>query len=205
MVKLAHKSFTAEVPVMEPFNATGSKSMMTHIEENALEKERALQEKMEIMDEAEDEAYLPRAAIDGHRADSNPKSALGIKKPPVHLVSPISILHEAMAMAEGGMKYGPYNYREDHVAATVYIAAAMRHILAWSMGEDLTKDSRLHHLAHAKACCGILLDAEANGSMIDDRFKSPAYAELVEQMEALLPDMAERIEAMKDQLEAHNR
>lgn len=214
MVKLAHKSFTAEVPVMEPFNATG-----TNIEDRA---SMDIEEKMQIMQEAEDEAYQPRgksmmthieenalekerSAIDGHRADSNPKSALGVKKPPIHLVSPISILHEAMAMAEGGMKYGPYNYRADHVAATVYIAAAMRHILAWSMGEDLTKDSKLHHLAHAKACCGILLDAEANGSMIDDRFKSPAYAELVEQMEALLPEMAERIEAMKSQLEAHNR
>lgn len=145
------------------------------------------------------------SAIDGHRPDSNPKSALGIKKPPLHLVSPISILHEAMAMAEGGMKYGPYNYRVDKVAATVYIAAAMRHMLEWSMGSDKTKDSKLHPLAHAKACCGILLDAEANGSLIDDRFKSPAYAELVEEFEAMLPLMAERIADMKSELEAHNR
>lgn len=182
--------YVAEVPVMEPFNAQGSKSMMTHLQEQS--DERAAES-------------VRKAAIDGHRPDSNPKSALGIKKPPLHLVSPISLLHEAMAMAEGGMKYGPYNYREDNVAATVYVAAALRHIFAWSMGEDLTKDSNLHHLAHAKACCGILLDAEANGSMIDDRFKSPAYAELVDQMEALLPAMAERIAAMKSELEAHNR
>lgn len=171
---------------MKPFSATGEKpSMMTVIEENALTKEKS--------------------AIDGHRPDSNPKSALGIKKAPIHLVSPISILHEAMAMAEGGMKYGPYNYRVDKVAATVYIAAGMRHMLDWSMGEDKTKDSKLHPLAHAKACCGIILDAEANGSLIDDRFKSPAYAELVEEMEAMLPLMAERIAAMKAELEAHNR
>ncbi len=145
------------------------------------------------------------SAIDGHRPDSNPKSALGIKKPPLHLVSPISILHEAMAMAEGGMKYGPYNYREDQVAATVYIAAMLRHIFAWSMGEENAKDSKLHHLGHAKACCGILLDAQAVGSMIDDRFKCEAYAALIEQFDAMLPIMAERIAAMKSELEAHNR
>ncbi len=144
-------------------------------------------------------------AIDGHRPDSNPKSALGIKKPPLHLVSPISILHEAMAMAEGGMKYGPYNYREDKVAATVYIAAMLRHVFAWSMGEENASDSNLHHLAHAKACAGILLDAQAVGSMIDDRFKCEAYAELIKQFDAMLPAMAERIAAMKADLEAHNR
>jgi hypothetical protein len=145
------------------------------------------------------------AAIDGHRPDSNPKSALGIKKIPLHLVSPISIVHEAMAMAEGGMKYGPYNYRQDSVAATVYVAAALRHIFDWSMGEENAKDSSIHHLGHAKACCGIILDAQACGSLIDDRYKTEAYAQLVEMYTKMLPAMAERIAAMAKDLEAHQR
>lgn len=145
------------------------------------------------------------SAIDGHRPDSNPKSALGIKKPPLHLVSPLAILAESMAMAEGGMKYGPYNYRVDAVAATVYIAAALRHIFEWSQGSDKTKDSKLHPLGHARACLGILIDAEANGSMIDDRFKSEAYAKLVEEAEAMLPEMADRIAGMVEDLEAYKR
>lgn len=188
------QAYTADVP---PFNADGSpikddNSMLLR-RESVVEAGRRIAE--------EDR----RTAIDGHRPDSNPKSALGIKKPPLHLVSPISILHECMAMSEGAMKYGPYNYREDAVAATVYIAAALRHLQAYAMGEDYAPDSKFHHLAHAKACCGIILDAEANGSLIDDRFKSPAYLELCAKFEAELPGMAERIAGMKDQLEAHNR
>jgi hypothetical protein len=147
-----------------------------------------------------------RAAIDGHRPDSNPKSALGIKKAPLHLVSPIALAWEAAAFAEGGMKYGPYNFREDAVAATVYIAAALRHLQAYAMGEDLAQDSNLPHLAHCRACCAILIDAEATGKLIDDRFKASAeYLEALRAIEELLPIMAERIAAMKDQLEAHNR
>ena len=146
-----------------------------------------------------------KAAIDGHRPDSNPKSALGIKKVPLHLVSPISTLHEAMAMAEGGMKYGPYNYRKDNVAATVYCAAALRHIFDWMCGEENAPDSGIHHLGHAKACMGILLDAQAVGSLIDDRYMTHAYRELLAMYTAMLPAMAERIEAMSKDLEAHNR
>lgn len=179
-----------------PFSATGEPPLVQYEKAGEINRSNGV---------PEGEQRPAPSAIDGHRPDSNPKSALGIKKPPIHLVSPISILHEAMAMAEGGMKYGPYNYRVDKVAATVYIAAALRHILEWSMGSDKAKDSKLHPLGHAKACCGILLDAEANGSLIDDRFKSPAYAELVEEFEAMLPLMAERIAAMKAELEAHNR
>ena len=160
-------------------------TMLEVIEENALRKERT--------------------AIDGHRPDSNPKSALGIKKVPLHLVSPISILHEAMAMAEGGMKYGPYNYRIDKVAATVYCAAAMRHIFDWMCGEEMASDSGIHHLGHAKACCGILVDAQATGSLIDDRYKTEAYAELLKMYTEMLPAMAERIAAMSKDLEAHQR
>jgi len=108
-------------------------------------------------------------------------------------------------MAEGGMKYGPYNYREDEVAATVYCAAALRHIFDWMCGEEMAPDSGIHHLGHAKACCGILVDAQACGSLIDDRYKTEAYAELLKMYTAMLPAMAERIQAMSDKLEAHNR
>ena len=47
------------------------------------------------------------------RPDDNPKSAFGVKKPPLHLIPPAALAHEAMAMADGAAKYGPYNWREN--------------------------------------------------------------------------------------------
>jgi len=42
---------------------------------------------------------------------TNPKDRIGIKKPPIHLVPPVAIIHEAMAFKDGADKYGPYNWR----------------------------------------------------------------------------------------------
>lgn len=100
---------------------------------------------------------------------NNPKDALGIKKAPLHLVSPSGLAHESMAMADGASKYGPYNWRSNSVKASIYIAACMRHLIAWQDGEVYAEDSGVHHLAHAKACLGILLDALENDCLDDDR------------------------------------
>lgn len=101
----------------------------------------------------------------------NPKDALGALKPQLHLVPPASLIHEAKAMENGAKKYGPFNWRhpDRKVNASVYVGAAMRHLLAYFDGEDVAQDSLVHHLGHAKACCGILLDAMETGHLIDDR------------------------------------
>jgi len=44
----------------------------------------------------------------------------------------------------------------------------MRHLMTWQDGEDYD-ESGAHHLAHARACLGILLDAEDVGKLVDDR------------------------------------
>lgn len=111
------------------------------------------------------------------RPDNNPKSAFGVKKPPLHLIPPVALAHEAMAMGNGAAKYGPYNWRENSVAASIYVAAALRHLLAWHEGEELAEDSGVHHLAHARACLGILLDAMEGGNLIDDRPLKGAFPE----------------------------
>lgn len=100
---------------------------------------------------------------------TNPKDLIGVVKPPISLVPPVSIIQEAMALRDGAAKYGPYNWRANKVQASIYIDALNRHVMAWLDGEDYAQDSGVHHLAHAKACLGILLDAEANGCLIDDR------------------------------------
>jgi hypothetical protein len=112
---------------------------------------------------------------------TNPKDRFGRMKPDPTAIPSAAIIHEALAMMNGSEKYGPYNWREKTVSARVYLAAANRHILAWLDGEEVASDSGIHHLGHARASLGILLDAQATGTLVDDRpFPGPAAA-LLEQ------------------------
>lgn len=101
--------------------------------------------------------------------DSNPKSKYGIVKDPLHLIPPEGLVHEAGAFRQGAEKYGAYNWRQNSVAASVYYAAALRHLTQWWDGQDLDPESGAHHLGHARACLAIVLDSEKWGKLIDDR------------------------------------
>lgn len=112
---------------------------------------------------------------------TNPKDRVGIKKPPVHLVPAAGIIEMAMAMKNGALKYGPYNWRSHPVNLTVYIGAAQRHLLQLLDGEDKANDSGCHHAAHVAACMAIILDAIATGNLIDDRPVKGAASKLIDQ------------------------
>lgn len=160
----------------------------------------------------------------------NPKDKMGAAKPDPSLIPPIAILEDAHAHWDGADKYGPFNWRETGVKARVYIAAAMRHIMAYQDGEDHSRDTRfvrikgpediatqrglvvgdvmrvsdeypsadapglimvevkganglvvlsptyyetvrepVKHLAHARACLAIIMDADSVDKLIDDR------------------------------------
>lgn len=101
--------------------------------------------------------------------DNNPKTRFGVTKPPMHLIPATALAHEACAFRDGAQKYGPYNWRENQVSASIYVAAAMRHLESWFNGERCAQDSGVHHLGHARACLAILLDAEEIGKLNDDR------------------------------------
>lgn len=105
--------------------------------------------------------------------EANPKDLIGQTKIPMSQVPPIAIAHEAAAMLDGTLKYGYRNYRGKKVRATVYIDACSRHLAAWQECEENAPDSGIHHLGHARACLGILLDAQANGTLLDDRVPGP--------------------------------
>lgn len=109
------------------------------------------------------------AKINGPYPNNNPKAAVGAKKLPVHYVPPALMLGAAEAMADGGKKYGPYNFRESQIAAGVYMGASLRHLFAWWDGEDIAQDSGVHHLKHVAACIGLMLDAMECGTFDDDR------------------------------------
>lgn len=109
----------------------------------------------------------------------NPKTLMGRQKLSVlSVVPPASILREAEAMHYGAYEaprkdgtkgYGPYNWRDDPVELMIYVDACMRHLLAYVDGEGTDPESGVTHLGHAKACLGIIADADANGTLIDNR------------------------------------
>ena len=101
--------------------------------------------------------------------DTNPKDAIGIKKPPLSTV-PLPVLFEVgAAMLEGACKYRRHNYRVAGVRGSVYFDAAWRHLAAWWEGEDIDLDSGLHHVSKAIATLVVLRDAMMNDKFVDDR------------------------------------
>lgn len=103
--------------------------------------------------------------------DNNPKTIFGVQKTPMHLVPPSAKRAMALAFKDGAAKYGPYNWREKTVSASVYYAAMQRHIDDWWDGENEAADSGVDHLAHAMACLAILIDAKLCGKLNDDRVR----------------------------------
>jgi len=104
----------------------------------------------------------------------NPKDLIGVTKVPSLSVIPSTALIElGRAMENGAKKYGHFNWREHPVKASIYVDAAIRHLMSWFDGEQNAEDSGVHHLGHAMACCGILLDAQFVGNLIDDRALPP--------------------------------
>jgi hypothetical protein len=115
---------------------------------------------------------------------TNPKDLLGIKKVQLNLVPASSVIYQALAMEDGARKYGPYNWRQNKVIASIYVAAAERHLKAWfDSREEVAADSQKPHLAHALACIGIIVDALETGNLVDDRPPAGAASALIARFE----------------------
>lgn len=114
--------------------------------------------------------------------DSNPKTRFGMAKPALSLIPGTARVLLAAAFADGCKKYGPANWRVDPVSASTYLNAAERHVTSWQDGEENAADSGVHHLAHAAACLLILLDAQANGTLLDDRPPAGRTADLIREL-----------------------
>lgn len=123
----------------------------------------------------------------------NPKDLLGAKKVSISKFPVVALIHGAHAMMNGAEKYGPYNWREKDVQASIYVDAACRHLGAWFEREEIAEDSGVHHLGHALACVAILLDAKENGCLIDDR----PSAKQPEVVKNLLDRLAKAIQGRK--------
>jgi hypothetical protein len=99
----------------------------------------------------------------------DPKGAIGATKTPLHLLPPSASAAAAWAHKLGADKYGAWNWRSAKVCSATYIGAIKRHLDAWVDGEDLDPESGVTHLAHIIASCNILSDAEAFGTLEDNR------------------------------------
>lgn len=113
--------------------------------------------------------------------DDNPKTRFGVAKPSVTLIPGPALIHCALAFRDGATKYGPANWRVDPVTASTYTDAAFRHLLDYWDGEDRASDSKVLHLAHAMACLAILIDAQEQGTLKDDRPTKGATPRVIEE------------------------
>ena len=109
-----------------------------------------------------------RPVLDG----VNPKDLIGRTKAPLRLVPAALSVYVSIVQALGAAKYGVYNWRNFPILRTVYLEAALRHILLALDGEDADPETGVPHEAHVAACMAIILDAMTVGKLVDDRHKT---------------------------------
>lgn len=115
----------------------------------------------------------------------NPKTLMGnLKVPNLSVVPFTGLIEEARAMQygayhaprkDGSKGYGPFNWRDQDIEYMTYVEAAIRHLASAADREDVdpeTGDLKVLHLGLAKATIGILIDAIAHGTVIDNRPKT---------------------------------
>lgn len=107
---------------------------------------------------------LPRYAVPANaalvRGDDN-KYDTG--KPMWDLLMWDAVTEIVKILTFGAEKYGPYSWQEVEDARHRYMAALMRHIVAWYNGEEVDPESGMHHLAHAGCNLLFLLSNDLNG------------------------------------------
>lgn len=130
------------------------------------------------------------------KKDTNPKDAVGCKKPPLSVI-PCPVLFEiGAAMLEGACKYRRHNYRVAGVRLSVYYDAAMRHLMQWWEGEDIDPDSGVHHISKAIAGLIVVRDAMMRGMTTDDRppkfDEDPNHKHWLTEIQGLVDDVLKR-------------
>lgn len=124
------------------------------------------------------------AASTPDKKPTNPKDRAASTRLDLSNFPDTAVAYGALAMTEGGQKYGEYNYRPAGVQAHVYVAAARRHMAKWWNGEDDDPLTKVPHLANAIACLAVLIDAHECGVLVDDRPPRAPMAELLASFEA---------------------
>lgn len=129
--------------------------------------------------------------------DTNPKDAIAGDKLPMDLVPETLVIYTTLAMLEGALKYGKYNWRAAGVRSSVYVGAIKRHLAKFNDGEWCDPKSGVPHLASIAASCAIILDAAYIGKLYDDRPPSIQTSKLVDAL-------SQRVVALKETSKDHN-
>lgn len=134
-------------------------------------------------------------------AAPNPKQRYGDKKPALAQLPLAGMSAQSLAHMDGDYKYGFRNWRKDPVEAVTYINAALRHLMLWAEGEEDARDTGVPNLGGVMACCAILLDAQANGTLIDNRSKSAAACDVLHDHEKKVARLREMTLDKRDESE----
>lgn len=114
----------------------------------------------------------------------NPKEYDADTRLPVGLCPPILTIRVAAIMRWGANKVGRWrwNWRDNPVSLTTYLDAIERHLLAARAGEEFDAETGESHVAHIAANCGIILDAQLAGTLVNDLPKNnPSVAPILKE------------------------
>jgi len=117
---------------------------------------------------------------------TNPKDAAATTRIDLSLFPVSAIALGALAMTEGDLKYGGYNYRDAGVQSSIYYAANGRHMGKYFNGEWADKKTRVPHLASALASIAVLIDGHVTGNINDDRPPVQDVGQLMDELEGLV-------------------
>ena len=141
------------------------------------------------------EGSFPGPILNGIKQEylkpSNPKDAAATNRLDLSLFPATARAYGALAMVEGDQKYGGYNYRAAGVNASIYYAAAGRHLDKWYNGEDNDPITGVPHLANALACIAVLIDGIEMGNWTDDRPPKLALTRLLSDFEGRVAKIKE--------------
>jgi hypothetical protein len=122
---------------------------------------------------------------------SNPKDAAATARLDLSLFPATARAYGALAMTEGDLKYGAYNYRAAGVNASIYYAAAGRHLDKWYNGEECDQKTKVPHLASALASIAVLIDGIEKGNWTDDRPPTLDQSALLDRFEKTVRHLQE--------------
>lgn len=123
---------------------------------------------------------------------TNPKDQAATDRLDMSLFPDAAVAYGALAMTEGHLKYGGFNYRVAGVQASVYIAALRRHVAKWYNGEEVDPDTKVPHLANALACLAIMIDAKECRKLNDDRPPKCDIGRLMDSQRAVVRHLQEK-------------
>ncbi|MBG24154.1 MAG: hypothetical protein CMF22_11965 [Idiomarinaceae bacterium] len=114
---------------------------------------------------------------------ANPKDIIGSSKIPMSIWPSAATAYGSVGLYNGALKYGKANFRASNVRTSIYVDAAMRHMMAYMEGEEVDPDDGVPHLAAALASLAIIVDAKTAGTLIDDRqVEAEGYRDMINEM-----------------------